>query len=87
MKKAEIRKSGYQEVGYQVNRISGLNIEIIPIVHNKCVYLSHFHRKASLRESAAKRSRDTKRSGESQREICFLIDFSSSGNFVALRSK
>jgi len=28
IKKGRISKSGYQEVGYQVNRISGLNIEI-----------------------------------------------------------
>ena len=31
---------------------------LIPIAHNKCACLSHFHRQASPRESAAKRSRE-----------------------------
>jgi hypothetical protein len=38
-------------------------------------FLSHFHRQASPRESAVKRSRDTERSGEPRREICFINRF------------
>ena len=68
---------------------------VILIVHNQCACMCHFHHQVSPRESAAKRSRDTKRSEELREEIWIYVklafhpqpDISTSSCYVALRSR